>query len=62
LIEERMAHDGNSARRATEASVCQSLEPRSNETLERDVHPKKQPNPIISTEEGIQIDESREHL
>jgi hypothetical protein len=36
----------------------ESLEPDSIVTVERELHPSKQFSPSISTEEGMQIDES----
>jgi hypothetical protein len=44
-----------------ELAIDESLEPDSNVTNERDLHPEKQPRPTVSTEEGMQIDESHEH-
>jgi hypothetical protein len=45
-----------------EFSIDESLELDSNVIVERDLHRRKQHWQIFSTEEGIQIDESDEHL
>jgi hypothetical protein len=42
-------------------SIDESLESDSNVTVERDSHSRKDELPSVSTEEGIQIDESDEH-
>jgi hypothetical protein len=41
--------------------ISESLEPDSNVTVERDLHPQKHHWPSFSTEEGMQIDESDRH-
>lgn len=39
----------------------ESFEPRSNVTVERDVHSAKQSRQMVSTEDGIRIDERDAH-
>jgi hypothetical protein len=41
-----------------DSSMNESLEPDSNVTAERDLHPWKQSGPSLSTEDGMQMDES----
>jgi hypothetical protein len=43
-----------------DSSICESREPDSNVTVERDSHPEKHSLSSFSTEEGMQIDESDE--
>jgi hypothetical protein len=40
----------------------ESLEPDSKVTVKRDAHPEKHFSPSVSTEEGMQIDESEKQL
>jgi hypothetical protein len=43
-----------------DCSMDESFEPDSNVTVRRDEHAEKQESPSVSTEEGMQIDESEE--
>jgi hypothetical protein len=40
------------------SAIDESLEPDSNVTVERELHPEKHPVPRLSTQEGMQINES----
>jgi hypothetical protein len=42
--------------------IDESFEPDSNETVERDRHPRKHISPSVVTENGMHIDESEEQL